>query len=99
MISVRERRRFSLTEYGTISVVAKLGPFDVEYDVWDYKGQRVTTGATANISLPTCGGEQPFQMTTETDVVLREDKTLGLYVISNGDDASRALVLKRAGVK
>ena len=72
------------SEYGDQVRSGTLGPFAVEYDVFDYKGLPVTTGTQARIFDPTCRSRAvSIRMDGTVDgVELRSDPTSGLYFIS-----------------
>ncbi|MBI5534668.1 MAG: hypothetical protein HY898_18225 [Deltaproteobacteria bacterium] len=91
-----ERSRSPFNEHAAIEVQAELGPLRVDYEVWDYKGQRVTAGRTASIRAPACANESfKLLMTSESTIRLRHDTVRDLWIVSNLDDPQGAVVLRR----
>lgn len=89
------------SEYGDQVRSGTLGPFAVEYDVFDYKGLPVTTGTQARIFDPTCRSRAvSIRMDGAVDAVeLRSDPASGLYFISphRGPDGAFAVRVVHAG--
>ena len=89
-------RAFPGSEYGNQIRRGRLGPFAVEYGVFDYKGLPVTTGATATIADPPCPrGGLAFTMLTQDAVRLRHDSKRDVYFVSNLNRAEGAIAFRR----